>query len=59
MAKKSDANGIRSALNEEIIIDIRADGVTSCTWLTLESQEILSSVGKEPEEFARISPYCG
>ena len=60
MARKSEiVNGIRSALDEEIIIDIHPDAIVSTPWLTTEGKEILSSVGKEPERFARISDYCG
>ena len=60
MAKKYvEDNGIRSALDEEIIIDIRPDAVVSTPWLTTEGDEILKSVGREPERFKRISNYCG
>ena len=60
MARKSEiVNGIRSALDEEIIIDIHPDAIVSTPWLTLEGDEILKSVGREPKEFERISNFCG
>lgn len=51
--------GLRSTLDEEIVIDIRPNGIVSCPWLTLESDKILSSIGKVPERFKGIGNYCG
>jgi len=61
MAKKSEAGnqGLSSIGNEEMVIDIRPDGIVSTHWLTTESNKILKSVGREPERFARISNFCG
>jgi hypothetical protein len=61
MAKKSEIvnRGLSSINDEELIIDIRTDGIVSTPWLTCEGNEILKSVGKTPERFERISNYCG
>ena len=61
MAKKSETvnGGLSSIGDEELVIDIRPDGIVSTHWLTSESDEILKSVGKTPERFERISDYCG
>ena len=52
-------NGLSSIGDEELIIDIRPDGIVSSPWLHREGDEILKSIGKEPKEFERISNYCG
>ena len=61
MARKSEIvnGGLSSIGDEEMVIDIRPDGIVSTSWLTLEGDEILKSVGREPKEFERISNYCG
>ena len=60
MAKLSKAdNGVRSALDEEIVIEIHPNAIVSTPWLTCEADEILKSVGREPERFKSISNFCG
>lgn len=62
MAKKLEAvelGGLRSMMDEEIIIDIHPDGRVSTPWLTTEGDEILKSVGSEPESFKGIANFCG
>ena len=61
MAKKSEGVnlGLSSVGDEELVIDIHPNGIVSTSWLTLEGDEILKSVGREPKEFERISNFCG
>ena len=52
-------NGLSSIGDEELIIDIRPDGIVSSPWLHREGDEILASIGNQPERFKGISNYCG
>ena len=62
MARKSEIvkGGLRPlGKDDEMIIDIRPDGIVSTPWLNCEGNAILNSIGRVPKEFERISNYCG